>query len=140
MGEFCCFQNSPSADLTLLCLFDEAPYYNNADDYASGVYMSVESFKLSYDIHDFFSLMKDLYLVSQGTIGDIILRSGLTQEQFCTKLGIDYRTPYFWDSGEGVCHQYYRFMMGKYLGIIREPSYIRDEYSYTVERVLYGVL
>lgn len=131
-----CIERPFSPDRALLNFFMEAPEYCEADAFVDDLFQNVNAYRLTYNLDDYISLARDLYLVSQGTIEDIIVKSGLSKSEFCTKLGIDYCMPDVWDSGEEVCSQEYRYLIGRYLGIIREPSFVRDIYSYSAEHEL----
>ncbi len=129
-----------SADRALAYLFQDTVECSGPDEFVSVMFQEPEAYRLTYGMEDYISLAEDLYLVSKGTIKEIIARSGLSKEEFCDRLGISQDMPDIWDSGADDCPLPYRFLMGRYLGIIRKPAFVRDLYSYAANWALSGMM
>lgn len=96
----------------------------------------IHAYRLTNGYMDTYSLLCDIRLMARGSIKGIISRSGLTKEEFCDKLYINSFIIDLWDSGEIECPLWYRLLMSRYLGIIREPIFIRDTYTYAAQYAL----
>lgn len=120
----------------LAFLFSDAYLYHESDAFVNDSYQSVNVYRLTNGIDDYISLLEDIYLVAKGSIKEIIARSGLTKYEFCNKLGIQCYMLDMWDNKAEKCPVYYRFLMGRYLGIIREPIFMRDAYTCAAEVAL----
>lgn len=81
---------------------------------------------ITHDEDDYVSLLKEIHFAAHATVEEIISRSGLTQQEFCTGFCIQPSIVKEWISGKQECPEYTRLMLCRQLGFLSEPELVRD--------------
>lgn len=114
-----------TAQETFRNLLLDSMEYKDQDMFIASHY-GIDVYCITHSVDDYVSLMKEIYFVAHASVEDIIVKSGLTKGQFCSRFCIPFGVFQNWMNGSEKCPVYIRLLFCRQLGFIREVEFVRN--------------